>query len=231
MVKKPKLSDALAIYTKKQAEKVKEQKRIDAIETMNKNRSKKVSPSAASESQISKAVVNDHVPCHIWTDADKMQQRTRLPFHPKNNSVVLLIGEGDFSYCRDLVKHFLETEKKVVAGEEEVSRKWRVVATALDNRETVLRKYRKARDKLAGLEDTERVEVVFGVDGTKLHEDRELKRIFGSNNCPPTRIIFNFPHTGAGIKDRERNIVAQQKMLQGFFDSALKFAQMRGINP
>lgn len=231
MVKKPKLSDSLASYTKKQAEKAKEQKRNEAIELMNKNKTKKTSPSAqnaSSESQT-KAVVNDHVPCHIWTDADKMQQRTKLPFHPKNNSVVLLIGEGDFGYCRALVTAFLTTEKGLAVADEGVARKWRVVATALDNRETVLRKYRKARDNLAFLEETENVEIVFGVDGTKLHEDRELKRIFGSSDRPPTRVIFNFPHTGAGIKDRERNIVAQQKMLQGFFDSVLKFVQVRGI--
>ena len=233
MVKKPKLSDALVSYTKKQAVKAKEQKRNEAIEAMNKNKAKKTSPSGSAQSASepqTKAVVNDHVPCHIWTDSDKMQQRTKLPFHPKNNSVVLLIGEGDFSYCRALVTTFLAAEK-VLAADEGIVRKWRVVATALDNREIVLRKYRKARDNLEFLEGTKNVEIVFGVDGTKLHEDKELKRIFGLNDRPPTRVIFNFPHTGAGIKDRGRNIVAQQKMLQGFFDSALKFVQLRGIIP
>jgi 25S rRNA (uracil2634-N3)-methyltransferase len=232
MVKKPKLSDALASYTKKQTERAKEQKRHEAIEVMNKNKAKKTSPAAqgSSEPQTSKTIINDHVPCHIWTDADKMQQRTRLPFHPKNNSVILLIGEGDFSYCRALVTTFLEAEKRLTA-EEGVTRKWRVVATALDSREAVLRKYRKARDNLVVLEENENVEIVFGVDGTKLHENRELKRIFGTNDRPPTRVIFNFPHTGAGIKDRERNIVAQQKMLQGFFESILKFVKLRGITP
>lgn len=229
MVKKPKLSAALASYTKKQAEKAKEQKRNEAIELMNKNKAKKTGPSSSSEPQV-KAVANDHVPCHIWTDSDKMQQRTKLPFHPKNNSVVLLIGEGDFSYCRALVTTFLAAEKRL-DEEEESARKWRVVATALDSREAVLRKYRNARDNLAFLEETESVEIVFGVDGTKLHENRDMKRIFGPNDRPPTRIIFNFPHTGAGIKDRERNIVAQQKMLQGFFDSVLKFVETRGIGP
>lgn len=233
MVKKPKLSDALASYTKKQTEKAKEQKRNDAIEVMNKNKAKKTSPAAqgAAPEPQAKSVVNDHVPCHIWTDADKMQQRTKLPFHPKNISVVLLIGEGDFSYCRALVSTFLAAEKGLAEGEVEATavRKWRVVATALDSRETVLRKYRKARDNLKFLEETENVEILFGVDGTKLHEDRELKRLFGSNDRPPTRFIFNFPHTGAGIKDRERNIVAQQKMLQGFFDSVLKFVEARGV--
>ena len=58
------------------------------------------------------ALNNDHVPCHIWTDSDKMQKRTRLPFHPNKNSIVLLIGEGDFSYCKALVSAFWLWKRK-----------------------------------------------------------------------------------------------------------------------
>ncbi len=231
MAKKPKLSQALANYTKKQAEKEKDKKRQEAFDLMGKNKVQKTSGKTGADTQAqskSKAITNDHVPCHIWTDADKMQKRTKLPFHPKNNSIVLLIGEGDFSYCRALVSAFLAAEKSQIEIEgEDYKRKWRVIATAFDNRETVLRKYRKSRDNLAFLEETENVETLFCINGTKLHEDRELKRIF--SNFTPTRVIFNFPHTGAGIKDRERNIVAQQKLLQGFFDSVKKFMEARGV--
>lgn len=232
MVKKPKLSQALANYSKKQAEKAKEKKRQEAFDQMSKNKAQKTSgQQTVSDAQAqtkSKAVANDHVPCHIWTDADKMQQRTKLPFHPSNNSIVLLIGEGDFSYCRALVSAFLAAEKNQIDSEgEDYKRKWRVIATALDNRETVMRKYRKSTNNFAFLEETENVEILFGIDGTKLHENRELKRVFST--FAPTRIIFNFPHTGAGIKDRERNIVAQQKMLQGFFESVIKFMEARGL--
>lgn len=231
-MRRPKLSQALASYTKKQAERVKEKTRADAMEVMKKNKAKKLASngSAASASSVTKevAVSNDNVPCHIWTDSNKMQQRTRLPFHPNNNSIVLLIGEGDFSYCKTLVSSFLT--HRVDAEEPEGSvGKWRVIATALDSRDAVLRKYRKSGDNLTFLDAFENVEILFGVDGTKLHEDRELKRIFCAGSRAPTRIIFNFPHTGAGIKDRERNIVAQQKMLKGFFDSAIKFMSIRGV--
>lgn len=231
MVKKPKLSVALANYTKKQAEKAKDKKRQDAFEQMNKNKSQAQTQAqknlkTSDEAQV-KPVSNDHVPCHIWTDSDKFQQRTKLPFHPGNNSNVLLIGEGDFSYCRALVSFFLAMEKgfKEANEGEECVRKWRIIATSLDNRETVTRKYRKAKVNLLFLEATDGVEILFGVDGTKLHENRELKQVYPVSG--PTRIIFNFPHTGAGIKDRERNIVAQQKMLKGFFDSVIKFMQTR----
>ena len=243
MVKKPKLSQSLANYTKKQAEKIKEKARFDAIELMNKNRAKK-NPNAPrggdnlveTRDKKNKSSLNENVPCHVWTDSDKLQKRTKLPFHPKNNSVVLLIGEGDFSYCRALVSAFesvqlgldadegIETDSNSSSG-----KKWKVVATALDTREIVLRKYRKASGNLAWLENRKEVEILFGIDGTKLHQDRELKRIFNPSVRAPTRIIFNFPHTGAGIKDRERNIVAQQKMLQGFFGSVIKFMQARGV--
>ena len=232
-MKKPKLTQSLANYNKKQAEKAKEQVRFDAMEAMSKSKAKKMAASNGSAqstdikttSSAPVALNNDHVPCHIWTDSDNMQKRTRLPFHPNKNSIVLLIGEGDFSYCKALVSAFLDLETE---GESE-NRQWRVVATALDSRETVLRKYRKSSDNLAYLDAIENVEIVFGVDGTKLHEDRELKRIFGTGAAAPTRIIFNFPHTGAGIKDRDRNILAQQKMLKGFFDSVIKFMEARSI--
>lgn len=231
MAKKPKLSQTLANYTKKQAEKEKDKKRQEAFDLMSKNKAQKTSGQTGADTQVqakSKAITNDHVPCHIWTDADKMQKRTKLPFHPKNNSIVLLIGEGDFSYCRALVSAFLAAEKGQIEIEgEDYKRKWRVIASALDNRETVLRKYRKSLENLAFLEETENVEILFCINGTKLHEDRELKRIFST--FTPTRVIFNFPHTGAGIKDRERNIVAQQKLLQGFFDSVKKFMEARGV--
>lgn len=233
-MKRPKLAQALASYSKKQAEKAKEKTRADAMEAVKKNKAKKITANGSTPTPDAKpaqvAVSNDNVPCHIWTDSNKMQQRTRIPFHPNNNSIVLLIGEGDFSYCKALVSTF-STNRVDGHGEDAEGSvgKWRVVATALDSREAVLRKYRKARDNLAFLDVFENVEIIFGVDGTKLHEDKELKRIFGTGSLAPTRIIFNFPHTGAGIKDRERNIVAQQKMLKGFFDSVIKFMAIRGV--
>eukprot|EP00899_Mesostigma_viride_P016393 jgi/Mesvir1/24755/Mv22013-RA.1 len=32
-------------------------------------------------------------------------------------------------------------------------------------------------------------------------------------------VIFNFPHAGLGIKDQDRNLIANQTLLQGFFTS------------
>jgi hypothetical protein len=218
MARKPNLAQALANYTKKQSEKTKEKVRSENVEIQAKNRANKAK-GKGDKIESSSAVPllkNDHIPCHIWTDSThRIQQRTRIPFHPRGNSSVLLIGEGDFSYCRTLVAALGAS-----AGSDE--RKWRIIATCLDSRETVIRKYRKSSENLKLLEEKESVEVLFGVDGMKLHENVELKRLYQSTSGP-TRIIFNFPHTGAGIKDRERNIVAQQKMLQGFFDSVVKF--------
>ena len=34
------------------------------------------------------------------------------------------------------------------------------------------------------------------------------------------RVVFNFPHAGAGIKDQKRNIETNQALLRGFFDGA-----------
>lgn len=233
MAKKPKLSQALANYTKKQVVKAKYIRSLEA-KMSSHNSSKSAKATAAAEYNLNgpkkttkvvvQSPVDNHVPCHVWTDTANMQVRTKIPFHPEFNSVIVLIGEGDFSYCRALVECFEEGSR----AQDEETRAWKIIATTLDSKENVLRKYRKAQDNLdffAEEQFKDRVSVLFEVDGTALHEDRDLKRALGVST--PTRIIFNFPHTGAGIKDRERNIVAQQKMLSGFFDSAIKFMHQR----
>jgi len=162
-----------------------------------------------------------HIPWHVWSDASgRRQQHTRLPFHPAFTSQILLCGEGDFSYCRSLVETF---ERSADHG------KWCIVATALDSRDTVIRKYHeRAQSNLDFLEAADRnlnVTLLFGVDATRLHANKTLLKLFKSKKNPsspcPSRIIFNFPHSGAGIKDREHNILAQQKLLLGFFNSCV----------
>jgi 25S rRNA (uracil2634-N3)-methyltransferase len=57
-------------------------------------------------------------------------------------------------------------------------------------------------------------QVLFEVDATTLHSNKKLRRI-GFDV-----IVFMFPHVGAGIKDKVRNIRANQELLSGFFSSA-----------
>jgi 25S rRNA (uracil2634-N3)-methyltransferase len=41
-------------------------------------------------------------------------------------------------------------------------------------------------------------------------------------------VVFVFPHTGCGIKDRARNIADQKRLLMGFFLSAAQMLAKQG---
>ncbi len=220
-MKKPKLSQALKSFQKKQVEKAKQSRRISNLDLKKKSveggakapvgESKKKQAGEEGEKKTAKVT---HVPCHIWSDGG-MEIRTATPFHPHGQSIVLLCGEGDFSYCRSLAKLLNEKNAEGV---------WFILATALDSEATVKHKYRRAAANLSALSSDfgDRIVCLFGVDATKLHESKEIKRILSARQTALTRIIFNFPHTGAGIKDRQRNIVVQQRLLSGFFASVSK---------
>lgn len=223
-MKKPKLAQTLKTFQKKQVEKAKQERRESNFELKKKNVESGGSGSGNNSNSSSKAkkpveettaqASASHVPCHIWTDG-RLEMRTATPFHPLGQSVVLLCGEGDFSYCRALAK---------LLNGKNPEGSWFIVATALDSEATVKRKYRRAASNLEALttEFGQKVVCLFGVDATKLHENKEIKRLLSARSSALSRIIFNFPHTGAGIKDRERNIVAQQRLLAGFFASVSK---------
>lgn len=59
-------------------------------------------------------------------------------------------------------------------------------------------------------------EPLFNIDATQMQKSKALKAA-----GPFDIILFNFPHTGAGIKDQDRNVIAHQKLLVAFFQSCL----------
>lgn len=59
-------------------------------------------------------------------------------------------------------------------------------------------------------------EPMYNVDATQLHKNKKLKA-----QGPFDVIVFNFPHTGSGIKDQTRNVVSHQKLMLAFFESCL----------
>ena len=227
-MKKPSLAQSLKNFQKAQVEKAKQERRNTNSELKRKNvesgggsgggNGAKKDAKMKKDSVKTKTDEPSHVPCHIWTDGP-FQVKTATPFHPNAESVVLLCGEGDFSFCRALAGHF---QAKNPSGS------WFIVASALDSQVTVKQKYRKASENLAALsaEFGDRVACLFDTDATKLHENKEIKRLLAARSASLTRIIFNFPHTGAGIKDRERNIVAQQRLLSAFFASVSKLVSL-----
>lgn len=78
---------------------------------------------------------------------------------------------------------------------------------------------------------------LYNIDATKLHKNKTIKQLAKvkcgnkkkkkNNNDDDDDessfdvIMFNFPHTGAGINDQNRNVIAHQKLMISFFKSCL----------
>ena len=150
---------------------------------------------------------SDHVIRHVWSNGHE----TDIPFLPCHlldfRNTTLVIGDGNFSYSCALAK---------IIGKEDCGS--HLIATCLDSEEALIKKYSESKSNIEALKEAG-VKVLFNVDGTKMNLKTSplCKEIQGKHI---SRIIFNYPHTGAGIKDRARNIKAQQKMLKSFFESA-----------
>eukprot|EP00752_Nemacystus_decipiens_P014195 g12624.t1 len=115
---------------------------------------------------------------------------------------VLICGDGDFSFTRGVIRH-----RGTGKG---------VVATSLDSRRTVLKKYPRAETWLPKL-DADGAQVVHSVDATRLEETllgsggdggdgeggegEEGKRVLFD------RVVFNFPHTGKQRTHLNRNLI------------------------
>ena len=111
------------------------------------------------------------------------QARPTIPFSPTDK--ILLIGEGNFSFARALVcspppsLEFLPPSN--------------IVATAYDSEDECCSKYPDAAEIIATIRERG-VEVLFGVDATKLDRCAPLKgRKFD-------RIVWNFPHAGLYLR-------------------------------
>ncbi|KAF9431999.1 hypothetical protein BGZ76_011427 [Entomortierella beljakovae] len=123
------------------------------------------------------------------------------PYYDYDN--ILLVGEANFSFAKCLVLEIL-------------NRGDTVTATTLDSFTTMSEKYTDAQQNVKELEDAGAT-VLFEVDATKLNKIKSLKGKRFS------KIVFNFPHAGAGIKDQDRNVVSNQKLMRSFFESAAPF--------
>jgi 25S rRNA (uracil2634-N3)-methyltransferase len=89
------------------------------------------------------------------------------------------------------------------------------VCTSFDSKNVALEKYPELDDNTGILVDLEAL-VHFDVDATKLTKTPCLKNHFFN------KIIFNFPHVGLGIKDQKTNIIANQSLINTFFQEAKK---------
>lgn len=154
-------------------------------------------------------------------------QRSTIPFKPTDR--ILCIGEGNFSFTRALVCYPPSSLEFMPPSN--------VTATAYDSEDGCYAKYPDAAEIVAELRD-KGVEVVFGVDATKLEKCSPLK------GRKWDRIVWNFPHAGEliidtevyarasfdrhrhigkGLTDQDRNILSNQILILGFLRSAANF--------
>eukprot|EP00041_Stephanoeca_diplocostata_P033677 m.1118396 g.1118396 ORF g.1118396 m.1118396 type:complete len:591 (+) comp24385_c0_seq7:188-1960(+) len=126
--------------------------------------------------------------------------------------VVLLVGEGDFSFSRCLLDVHAS---RITDGTEAKYPKF--IATSLDSEETIAQRYQTtALDNIARLRELDAT-VVHGFDATNISANAEVGGILDACASDGQRlvIIFNFPHhCGKGRIDINRTL------LYNFFTSA-----------
>lgn len=133
---------------------------------------------------------------------DALSKKPRRPVKPLSfteSQPILFVGEGNFSFCNALASLHGAASN--------------MTATCYDDEATVHAKYADAKDHISSFISLGGT-VLYSVDATSLDSYRLLK------NKQFAAIFFNFPHVGTGIKDRDRNIRANQILIQTFFSSA-----------
>ncbi|KAF8215780.1 hypothetical protein K438DRAFT_1560423 [Mycena galopus ATCC 62051] len=133
-------------------------------------------------------------------------RRPTIPFHATDK--ILLIGEGNFSFARALVRDGPVQLEHLPAKN--------ITASAYDTEAECYDKYPEAVDIVQDLRAAG-VEVLFGVDAT------QLSRVAAFKGKKWDRIVWNFPHAGKGITDQDRNILSNQLLILGFLRSATSF--------
>ncbi|WRT70046.1 uncharacterized protein IL334_007040 [Kwoniella shivajii] len=130
----------------------------------------------------------------------KGKGKSIIPFDKADT--ILLIGEANFSFTLSLLlpPHNLTGKQ--------------ILSTAYDNLDVTYQKYPDAQKNVECLKNAG-VKIEFGVDAKNLEK---CKSVIGKGK-KWSRIVFNFPHVGAGITDQDRNILTNQHLLLGFFRS------------
>jgi len=107
-------------------------------------------------------------------------QKPTIPFKPTNK--ILLVGEGNFSFARALINDPPEELASLPPQN--------ITATGYDTEEDCYVKHPASRLAVSFLRNCG-VEIIFGVDATRLEKHASLK------GKRWDRIVWNFPHAGA----------------------------------
>lgn len=140
----------------------------------------------------------------------------------QKDETLLLVGEGDFSFTRSLIEEeFLKAEN--------------IIATSYDSSPSELElKYPHSFKENYDFLIQNKVKVMFKVDAMHLIKTLTLSKrntwskLLGSSWKYKSlqNIMFNFPHTGKGVKDQDRNIADHQQLIFGYFRSCKKLFEL-----
>ena len=107
---------------------------------------------------------------------------------------ILLLGEGDFSFCRALSQHVEKFLCRHDSNDNERQDVYQIIATSFDMRDDVIRKYPSSEKLLLELERNPNIHLRHGVDATK-RIDCDISDV--GNCCRFQSVVFNFPHLGS----------------------------------
>jgi 25S rRNA (uracil2634-N3)-methyltransferase len=156
----------------------------------------------------------------VKTKSTQKKPHVKLTIPYAKCDSVLLVGEANFSFAAALTRLFSveisEEERAILRGiKEEKEDELNIVATTLDSEAITNEKYPDAVGNVGYLR-SRNISVQFDRDATRI--PRSV-----SDKAPFDKMVFNFPHVGLGIKDKDRNIVENQKLILGFFKCALSY--------
>lgn len=159
---------------------------------------KKQKPVGIPSKKEATASQDKRIPMHRWSDGVKTTIPIRSFINPDSQiptNTILVIGDGDLSYTLSLIKDHFILEDSIITSVPEKS-------------EEALVKSFRCEDNIAFLKN---VKVLYGIDVMK---KLNLPQLIGEARI--ARIVFNHPHTGEGIKDRDLNIKSQKKLILQF---------------
>lgn len=127
-------------------------------------------------------------------------RRITIPFRASDK--ILLIGEGNFSFARALVQNPPPQLGSLHPAN--------ITATAYDTEGECYEKYPDAKEIVVDLKG-KGVEVLFGVDGTRLERTPKLK------GRRWDRVVWNFPHAGQqGISESTSQPLTCYSLRKGY---------------
>jgi 25S rRNA (uracil2634-N3)-methyltransferase len=146
------------------------------------------------------------------TQASRPDRLLSLPLEP--TSKILLLGEGDFSFSVSLVTHHGCTN---------------LTATTFETQATLITKHPHTAPANTSLLTSHNQTLLYSIDATKLGKPglvngSHLRKNAGTYDT----VWFNFPHVGGKSTDVNRQVRANQALVVGFLEGALRMVKPGG---